>query len=266
MRSDLLSQDCPHSELQVNSIAFCETTIDIEKRPEIPPVSSPCGPKPSPLFIRVTRITGSNAFFFLVMAILLVWVIVGIILKGPTNWQVVMNDGSSIQVYITNMLLIHQQVYNNHKLLTSAANLRCRGQSAQEMLLALRNCSTTNSVVKSDNNPKAPIIEIPTEHSFHDRVHNWILVTIGSFYGMIIYWIGIIIWLAFGLAFNGVIFGSLLSTLPRLSSSHLPQCFYKTLAIAIWNTWSLMLTSSRDQMSKSLNACSLSPAPSLEAL
>lgn len=90
-----------------------------------------------PIFDRLTAFAGSTTLFLLVMAILVGWIIAGIILKGPTDWQVAMNDGSSIQVYITNTLLIHQQFLNYEHSLGLLANMRSRSLSIGQMLKAL---------------------------------------------------------------------------------------------------------------------------------
>lgn len=149
-----------------------------------------------PIFDRLTAFAGSTTLFLLVMAILVGWIIAGIILKGPTDWQVAMNDGSSIQVYITNTLLIHQQFLNYEHSLGLLANMRSRSLSIGQMLKALEQRRALEPSFPSSESTK-PDQDLPSESNYY-RFCNKILASIGSPFFIIIYWSGIFVWLGFG--------------------------------------------------------------------
>lgn len=69
---------------------------------------------------------GSITAFFCVWVILIIWVVVGAIYNAPFNWQVVMQDGQSIQCYIWDTLLMRQQLSSSHEQVLVCCNLRSK--------------------------------------------------------------------------------------------------------------------------------------------
>lgn len=70
------------------------------------------------------KITSSIYGFALACIILAVWIIIGIVYKAPDNWQIVMQDGKSIQSYIWDTLLMRQQLEDNNIFLVLYGRLK----------------------------------------------------------------------------------------------------------------------------------------------
>ncbi|KAG0668278.1 low-affinity Fe(2+) transport protein [Maudiozyma exigua] len=69
---------------------------------------------------------GSITAFFIVWVILIIWVIIGAVYNAPFNWQVVMQDGQSIQCYVWDTLLMRQQLCSSHEQVLVCCNLRSK--------------------------------------------------------------------------------------------------------------------------------------------
>jgi low-affinity ferrous iron transport protein len=75
------------------------------------------------------------------LAILGVWVLLGFIF-GPTDtWQIILQNTSSIQVYITDILLIRQSSNAGRSMMTTLAELQSRNKTCERLLRQLPSCS-----------------------------------------------------------------------------------------------------------------------------
>jgi low-affinity ferrous iron transport protein len=181
----------------------------------------------------------------LTSTILIAWAIVGIVLGAPQNWQIAMQDGSSIQCYISDSLLMRQQQNNCHELLTVLVQLQSRNASYMRMLRALPNDlklarSATSTSVKrlAEENP-SQAINLPTENWF-DVSCNWISLAVGSIYALIIYWSGVIAWIGLG---------------PMLSWGNLWQLYVNTATAVELTFTSMFLQNTRRRHMDYLEKC-----------
>lgn len=78
---------------------------------------------------------GSQFMFYLMWVILIIWVVIGAVYNAPFNWQVVMQDGQSIQCYFWDTLLTRQQLTSTHEQVLVIAQLRSRIQTFKRFLL-----------------------------------------------------------------------------------------------------------------------------------
>lgn len=78
---------------------------------------------------------GTQIMFFLMWIILIIWVVIGAVYNAPFNWQVVMQDGQSIQCYFWDTLLTRQQLTSTHEQVLMVTQLRSRLQSFKTFLL-----------------------------------------------------------------------------------------------------------------------------------
>lgn len=79
------------------------------------------------VFDKITRGAGSSGTFFVMIALLGVWAVAGIV-YGPTDtWQIILQNASSIQVYVTDILLIRQQKNASRALMTTLAEIQYVG-------------------------------------------------------------------------------------------------------------------------------------------
>ena len=89
---------------------------------------------------------GSQIMFFLMWIILIVWVVIGAVYNAPFNWQVVMQDGQSIQCYFWDTLLTRQQLTSTHEQVLIVTQLRSRARSFKRFLLGDPTISNNASV------------------------------------------------------------------------------------------------------------------------
>lgn len=147
---------------------------------------------------------GSEYVFFLMWAILIIWIVLGCVYGAPDTWQVVMQDGQSLQTYFWDTLLVRQQLISAHEQKVICGVLRSRIVSYKGFAEKIRN--SASGKVKQEGNER--IVDLPlteTELSsdlntenWYDRLCNLSSVWIGSLYTIIIFWIGIFIWIACG--------------------------------------------------------------------
>lgn len=151
---------------------------------------------------KLVWIAGTEYIFFTMWAILIVWIVLGCVYRGPNVWQVVMQDGQSLQCYFWDTLLMRQQLLSAHEQKVICGVVRSRIAGFKKLAQKSRLCSSqepkenevtvTDAAIDMDLSGK-----LPTE-TWYDKLANWCSVFIGSLYSMIAFWIGIIIWIVCG--------------------------------------------------------------------
>ncbi|CUS20985.1 LAQU0S02e02894g1_1 [Lachancea quebecensis] len=158
------------------------------------------------LLDRVVLFAGSQIVFFLMWVIMVIWIIIGIVYKAPENWQVVMQDGQSLQSYIWDTLLMRQQLISAHDHVNVCAILRSRLRTFKRL------CKSYNPTPNKKEEAGEPVesrtynVEVvPTENmgglpieGWYDRLSSFAGKVIGSLPFMIIFWIGIFVWIGCG--------------------------------------------------------------------
>ena len=144
---------------------------------------------------------GSEYVFFLMWCILIIWIVLGCVYKGPNVWQVVMQDGQSLQTYFWDTLLVRQQLISAHEQRIICGVVRSRIASFKRFAKERRKfVGLKERDVEVVDLPVGDVefsSKLLTEN-WYDRLCNYFSVIIGSLYTMIIFWIGIIIWLVCG--------------------------------------------------------------------
>lgn len=157
-------------------------------------------PLGSRIFDSVTKLAGSRTAFCLTLLVLIAWAIAGIVLGAPDNWQIFMQDGSSIQCYISDTLLMRQQHNQCNALLSFIAQLRSRNATYKRLLYnpdIHKNVDTAevHRMAICDNVGDA--VKLPSENWF-DVTCNWVSDAVGSLSAWAIYWGGIFAWIGVG--------------------------------------------------------------------
>ncbi|KAI9472176.1 MAG: Low-affinity iron/zinc ion transport protein fet4 [Benjaminiella poitrasii] len=151
------------------------------------------------IFDIITQYAGSRIAFVITLIILGAWAVVGIVLGAPENWQIVMQDGSSIQCYISDTLLMRQQHNNCYGLLSILSQLRSRNATLSRLLhhpdVALVNATEVSNMNIQDDVGDA--VSLPIENWF-DRCCNWASWAVGSLSSLAVYTGGILAWVAVG--------------------------------------------------------------------
>jgi low-affinity ferrous iron transport protein len=147
----------------------------------------------SRFFNCITDFAGSRVTFVLTVLVLIAWAIAGGILGARDNWQIAMQDGSSIQVYISDTLLMRQQHNHSNRLLTIISQLRSRNTTFNRLLKYLLNNNDKKTTSKEESNCFAEnmmpevdkvgdAVELPTENIF-DTCCNY--ASVGSLYAQL---------------------------------------------------------------------------------
>lgn len=139
---------------------------------------------------------GTQPMFFLMWIILIIWVVIGGVYNAPYVWQVVMQDGQSIQCYFWDTLLTRQQLTSSHEQVLMTTQLRSRLQTFKRLLLRDNNKSPRVENKPPDHYENISG-ELPVEN-WYDRcctAFSWI---IGSVPCMVLFWCGIFVWIGCG--------------------------------------------------------------------
>ncbi|KAI9930836.1 low-affinity Fe(2+) transport protein [Aspergillus wentii] len=198
------------------------------------------------LYDKVTNLAGTRVSFCVTLACLVGWGIAGGLTGAGETWQIVLQDASSIQCYFSDSLLMRQQQINYSKLLMLVCRLRSRGATC---------CRVLEQAMKEEHYQQEKIpagpVEIELDESLHDTVTlpaygildhigNFGARVFGSVYAFIIYWAGIIVWIAMG---------------PGMGWGDLWQLYVNTATAAELTFTSMFLQNTRYQHMKYLEKC-----------
>ncbi|KAF8867158.1 Low affinity iron permease [Acephala macrosclerotiorum] len=153
----------------------------------------------------ITNIAGSYFVFISTIALLLIWAILGGVLGTTETWQIVMQDASSIQCYVSDTLLMRQQQNGFRDLLNTIGELRSRNRSLVRMLRSL----TPSQRQEVFGAGKRPILrnsrkvddlehEGPFLKKWFDIMCDGVAIAVGSLPTLILYAAGVVAWLALG--------------------------------------------------------------------
>lgn len=152
------------------------------------------------IFDTVTSLAGSRAAFISTLLVLIGWAIAGGVLGAPDNWQIFMQDGSSIQCYISDTLLMRQQHNHCISLLTFIAQLRSRNATQRRLFHSpdfSKDVDTNQVLQMGVRDDVGDAVTLPTENWF-DVCCNWVSEAVGSLTAWAIYWGGIFAWIGVG--------------------------------------------------------------------
>ncbi|KAI8584311.1 hypothetical protein K450DRAFT_219270 [Umbelopsis ramanniana AG] len=143
----------------------------------------------------IVEFSGSAYIFFFIMAALFTWVFMGIPFGHSNYWQIVISDSQAILSYIFDSLLMRQQLNGYISNLEVSACLRSRCASHKRMLRNLNAAIDYKEIdgVKVDEFAT----RLPPENWF-GRICTRASFFLGHIFTVVIFWIGIIIWLGFG--------------------------------------------------------------------
>jgi low-affinity ferrous iron transport protein len=143
------------------------------------------------------------------LALLLVWTILGIALGATDVWQIVMQNASSIQCYVSDTLLMRQQVNTTHSFFISIAEMRSRSASCLRIvrslwpfqLQELKDLQTSkfkksSSLLTRDQKRKE------WKANLFDRACDAVTLATGSLPALTIYFIRVFVWLGLGSLFK----------------------------------------------------------------
>ena len=148
-------------------------------------------------------IVGTDAAFIVMWLLVALWIILGGVLGFSQTWQVVMSDGQSIQTYIWDTFLMRQQLIQSYEQSLIWAEFRSRASTFRRLVpLALQKkelevADASDFLAEVNDNEVSSAMKLPAEGWF-DTISTFISVWLGSAPAIIIYWIGIFVWVGCG--------------------------------------------------------------------
>ncbi|CAK7208812.1 low-affinity Fe(2+) transport protein [Sporothrix curviconia] len=146
----------------------------------------------------VVKAAGSRWTFLITLLLLAGWAALGVV-YGPTDtWQVIFQDTSSIQCYISATLLMRQQQNSTRSLLETICSMFSRSQGNERLLRQL----TEKQLMALKRSRRAMRTDLTnaleTKEGVFDRAANAVSRFLGSLSALFLYWVGILVWVFFG--------------------------------------------------------------------
>lgn len=140
---------------------------------------------------------GSVYGFALACMILIIWIVLGAVYKAPDNWQIIMQDGQSIQCYVWDTLLMRQQIDDSNNLLILNGRMKSRLATHKRIINNLHTKSIKEFHIDEKYNDIESLIKLKSEDLF-SRFSSAIAHILGSLPSVFIYWAGVFTWVGCG--------------------------------------------------------------------
>lgn len=241
------------SDINLDVVSL-ERSDSITSVMEIPQISSQRSSEaPLNFFDKVTKAAGSSWVFVAMMAMLTAWAVYGIV-EGPSDtWQIMLQNVSSIQVYLTDILLLRQQSNSLRSLLRTLAEMQSRNQSVDRLIRRIPDCEwmethekepermlTVNGRAVEDEKEEELMLELQNLSRVRyvwNKTCHVIASGLGSLWAFIVYWLIIAGWVALG---------------PSLKFSDTWQLYVNTVTAIILTFTSVFLQNIQQQQEDSL--------------
>lgn len=148
-------------------------------------------------------VAGSITVLIIVFALLIGWIIWGCLTGAGDTWQIVMQDGQSIQTYVWNTFLMRQQLDGTEKFLLLYGKLKSRSNTEKRLIERIVENRKNNGFDfniysdKVDEFEKRGEIEFKSKSMF-DKVSDLVGKVVGSLPTVVLYWMGIFAWVGCG--------------------------------------------------------------------
>jgi low-affinity ferrous iron transport protein len=146
--------------------------------------------------------SGSTPVLFLIVALVVLWALMGIRDGGSENWQVLISDAQALLCYIFDSLLMRQQLNAYDREIRISAIMQSRSVSVRRIL---REFTTDRGFTKKSLSPRREVDDPTAVTSAHiqrstriSRIIDLICDILGHVITLVLFWIGIFIWLGFG--------------------------------------------------------------------
>ncbi|KAH8549213.1 Low affinity iron permease-domain-containing protein [Umbelopsis sp. PMI_123] len=143
----------------------------------------------------VVQFSGSEYVFLFILTCLLAWAFLGIPFGSFNDWQILISDSQAILSYIFDSLLMRQQLTGYQTNLEVAACLQSRSASHKRMLRQVTTSGERKLVESMEVDEFAT--HFPPETWF-GRMCTRAAFILGHIVTVVIFWIGILIWIGFG--------------------------------------------------------------------
>ncbi|KAL6240898.1 hypothetical protein RBB50_012157 [Rhinocladiella similis] len=157
---------------------------------------------------KVVQVSGSQFVFLSILTALLTWALLGIKFGRNKTWQILISDAQAIICYIFDSFLVRQQLNAYDDEMAVATQMQSRSNSNLRMLSKLKDQSSQEQQAKVvsrldrsfyDNGSIAS--QLPSEGRL-GRFVTFVALTIGHMFTILLFWVGVFIWLAIGHLFD----------------------------------------------------------------
>lgn len=163
------------------------------------PVDRPKPKDKGGAFDFVVKAAGSRWTFLVTLLLLAAWAALGIVYGPNDTWQVIFQDVSSIQCYISATLLMRQQQNSTRSLLDTICGMLSRSQGNERLLrqLSEKQLATLKQSRRAMRTDLTNALD--AKEGVFDRAANAVSRFLGSLSALFIYWAGILVWVFFGI-------------------------------------------------------------------
>lgn len=149
---------------------------------------------------KAVEFSGSQFVFFVIVAALLLWALLGIRFGHSNDWQVVISDVQAVVNMVFDAFLMRQQLNSHDSIMFVTACLRSRITSNKRMLKSLM-ASGKYELIRPTQFEELEqsefVADLPPENWF-GRVSTTASNLIGHIVSVCLFWVGIFIWIGFG--------------------------------------------------------------------
>lgn len=145
------------------------------------------------------KAAGSRWALLFTLLLLIAWGIWGAVAGPSDTWQVILQDVSSIQAYISATLLMRQQQSSCRGVLNRICSLISRSESNEAMLKTLTPEHRAQLKLNKHRLKADVLASLQTSEDLLDKISNWVSIAAGSLIFLGIYWLGIIGWVFSGI-------------------------------------------------------------------
>jgi low-affinity ferrous iron transport protein len=152
-------------------------------------------------------VAGSIYVMLLIFLLLIGWILWGCLTGATDTWQIVMQDGQSIQTYVWNTFLMRQQLDNDEKLLLLYGKLKSRSLTHKRLIEKFTdsnmnimedfNDPSECVILENELNENPKLIDYKSTKLF-DKCCDFFGKVVGSLPAVFIYWVGIFVWIGCG--------------------------------------------------------------------
>lgn len=145
-------------------------------------------------------VSGSRSFLMFMVAVMIIWIVLGIVYQAPQVWQVVMQDGQSIQCYLWDTILMRHQLKEHTSYLMFCATSKSRLLTFQRLLKQYedKKFAEVNEASVDDSGTLTEKYDDVAVTNWFDSLSNAVGECLGSIVLVIVYWAGIFVWLGCG--------------------------------------------------------------------
>ncbi len=157
---------------------------------------------------KVVQVSGSQFVFLSILTGLLTWALLGIKFGRNKTWQILISDAQAIICYIFDSFLVRQQLNSYDEDIAVAAQMQSRSNSILRMLSKLKDqpfqeqqAKVLSHLDQAFYGNDSVTSQLPSEGRL-GRFVTFVAFAIGHMVTILLFWIGVFIWIGIGHLFD----------------------------------------------------------------